>query len=139
MEKYIHPTEESGKQFYIDFHQKGKIVMLNLLRFNETADYANHPELQSTVEITGKEAYELYIKHTLPLLEKAGSRVVFQGNAGNFVIGPESEKWDLALLVEHQSVASFMAFAQDQEYLKTAGHRTAALKDSRLLPMTQEI
>jgi hypothetical protein len=30
-----------------------------------------------------------------------------------------------------------MEFAQDKEYLKTAGHRTAALEDSRLLPIEE--
>lgn len=60
-------------------------------------------------------------------------------NAGDFVIGPEAENWDFTLLIEHQLVDSFMAFAQDAEYLKTAGHRTASPSDSRLLPITQEI
>ncbi len=30
-----------------------------------------------------------------------------------------------------------MAFAQNKDYLKTIGHRTAALEDSRLLPSTE--
>ncbi len=30
-----------------------------------------------------------------------------------------------------------MAFAQNDKYLKTTGHRTAALLDSRLLPMSE--
>jgi len=42
------------------------------------------------------------------------------------------------LLVEHPSVEKFLEFAKNENYLKTAGHRTAALEDSRLLPMTQK-
>jgi hypothetical protein len=30
-----------------------------------------------------------------------------------------------------------MELIQDKEYLKTSGHRTAALKDSRLLPISE--
>ncbi len=132
--KYIEATENQGKAFYLEFLNKGKIVMLNLLKYKEVADYSTCPELSPGHEITGKNAYTLYMEATLPLLEKAGSKVLFFGSSSNYMIGPESEKWDAVLLVEHQSVTSFMAFASDAEYLKTAGHRTASLEDSRLLP-----
>ena len=62
---------------------------------------------------------------------------MFFGKSNNYVIGPTEEKWDLVLLVEHESVAKFMEFAQNEAYLKITGHRTAALEDSRLLPITQ--
>ncbi len=134
MSSHIHATPESGKDFYMQFNDKGKVVMLNLLKFRETADYSGHENIAPAGPISGKEAYQLYINHTLPILEKAGARVIFMGQSNGFLIGPEAEKWDLVLLVEHESVTTFMAFAQNEEYLKGAGHRTAALADSRLLP-----
>lgn len=137
MKKYIDATAESGKEFYMKFHQKGKVVMLNLLKYKTLADYSNLENLKPINEITGKRAYELYMKHTLPKLDKVGSKVLFFGESGNFLIGPENEKWDAVLLVEHESVEKFMAFSQNKDYLKTAGHRTAALEDSRLLPINQ--
>tara|TARA_R110002167_G_scaffold366411_1_gene596178 strand:- start:27901 stop:28317 length:417 start_codon:yes stop_codon:yes gene_type:complete len=138
MNKYIDANPEAGKDFYKQFRDKGKIVMLNLLRFRVTADYTNMEKLKPTKEISGEEAYHLYMDSTLPLLEKAGSRIIYFGQSRNFLIGPDSEKWDAVLLVEHQSVIKFMEFAQNPDYLKNAGHRTAALEDSRLLP-TNEI
>jgi len=137
MQKYIDVTQEAGMNFYINFHEKGKIVMLNLLKFKAVADYSNAPDLAPEKEISGKEAYNLYIKYTLPFLEKANSKVLFFGESGHFVIGPTEEQWDMVLLIEHESVDRFIAFAQNESYLKTAGHRTAALEDSRLLPITQ--
>jgi len=137
VENYIKASSEAGKKFYQDFYDTGRVVMLNLLRFKSVADYSNLAALQPKQEISGKEAYQLYMDYTKPLLEKAGSRVLFYGNSGSFLIGPEQEKWDAVLLVEYESVAKFMAFAQDEEYLKTAGHRTAALEDSRLLPVSE--
>ena len=137
MENYISPTDEQGKEFYQDYHDKGKVVMLNLLKFREVADYSNFEELRPANEISGREAYQLYIENTMPILAKAGAKVLFSGSTKGFLIGPEKEKWDTVLLVEHQSVGAFMQFAQDEEYLKGAGHRTAALEDSRLLPITQ--
>lgn len=138
MSKHIDASPEAGKAFYQNFHDKGKVVMLNLLKFRAIADYTNVEELKPTKEISGEEAYQLYMENTLPELEKAGSRIVYFGKSRNFLIGPDSEKWDAVLLVEHESVLKFMEFAQNPTYLKKAGHRTAALEDSRLLP-THEI
>ncbi|MGY6650483.1 DUF1330 domain-containing protein [Wenyingzhuangia sp. IMCC45574] len=137
MKNYIDASPELGKKFYLDFHNKGKIVMLNLLKFKPTADYTNLELLKPNQEISGEEAYQLYLKKTLPELEKAGSRIIYYGKSNHFLIGPESEKWNAILVVEHESVVKFMEFAQNKEYLKNAGHRTAALEDSRLLPSTQ--
>ena len=136
-QNYIHPTPEAGKTFYMKHHGKGEVVMLNLLRFKEIADYSGTPQLAPESEISGLEAYQLYAKHTLPLLEKAGSKTLFYGKCSPFMIGPAAEDWDAMLLVQHKSAEKFIAFAQDEAYLKIAGHRTAALEDSRLMPMVK--
>lgn len=135
MEKYLDATQEAGIQFYQQFVGKGKIVMLNLLRYRERADYSEFKELESQQDLSGKEAYKLYMDHTLPELEKAGSKILFFGDSSQFLIGPTDEKWDAVLLVEHESAEKFIAFSQNAEYLKTVGHRAAALEDSRLLPI----
>ncbi len=134
---YIEATQEAGKAFF-QRQLAGPVVMLNMLKFRETADYSHAPQLAPEKPISGAEAYQLYMDHTLPLLQKAGSEVIFQGKGGPFLIGPENMDWDLILLVKHQSVARFMEFATDPEYLKTAGHRAAALADSRLLPIIEQ-
>ena len=73
----------------------------------------------------------------MPHLEKSGGRLLFFGRGGSFLIGPSDERWDAAMLVEQSSTASFMAFASNPEYLVGIGHRTAALEDSRLLPLEE--
>ncbi len=135
-QSHIHATQEAGKAFFMR-GISGPVVMLNLLKFNNTADYSKHPELASEAEISGEAAYKLYMKGVGPLLEAAGGEVLFQGKAGSYLIGPETESWDLVLVVKHASVQKFMAFAQDEAYLAIEGHRTAALLDSRLLPMEE--
>lgn len=137
MTNHIDANPESGKRFYQDFHNKGKIVMLNLLKFRPVANYSGLELIKPEKEISGEEAYQLYMESTLAELKKAGSRILYFGKGKNFLIGPESEKWHAVLLVEHQSVSKFMEFAQNKDYLKNAGHRTAALEDSRLLPSTE--
>jgi uncharacterized protein (DUF1330 family) len=137
MDKYIDATEIAGKKFYLDFLNKGKIVMLNLLKFKPKADYTNIKIIQPKRDITGVEAYKIYTDNTLDELNKIGSRILFYGESKNFLIGPESEKWDAILLVEHKSVQTFMKFSQSKAYLNNVGHRSAGLQDSRLLPVTE--
>lgn len=137
MNKYIDATQDAGKRFYMEFHQKGKIVMLNLLKFREKADYSLFENLKPSAEISGEQAYELYMKCTLPELNKSGGKILFYGQSNHFLIGPDAEQWDAVLLVEHKSVHAFIAFAENKEYLKTIGHRVAALEDARLLPINE--
>ena len=137
MEKYIDVRPEAGRMFYQEFSGKGRVVMLNLLKFRQIADYSKFEALRPKEAISGEDAYTLYMQHTLPHLKEAGSQVLYFGKCGEFLIGPIAERWDAVLLVEHASVQKFIEFAQNKAYLKTAGHRTAALEDSRLLPTSQ--
>ncbi len=137
MEKnYLMPTQEAGRKFVMK-QIEGSVVMLNLLRFRETADYSANPELTPKAPISGKQAYQLYIEHTLPFLKNSGGEVLFMGECGDFLIGPEDERWDAVLLIKQNSVNSFLAFESDIDYMKGIGHRTAALADSRLLPIVE--
>jgi len=137
MEKHLNSSSNAGKKFYQDFHDKGKVVMVNLLKFRSKADYTNLKELKPDSEITGEEAYQRYLESTLPELKKIGSRIIYYGKSNHFLIGPATEKWDAVLIVEHESVLKFMEFAQNKGYLKNAGHRAAGVEDSRLLPSSE--
>ncbi|MDF1695551.1 MAG: DUF1330 domain-containing protein [Saprospiraceae bacterium] len=134
--KYIKVTEEAGKRFFSRPHTS-PVVMLNLLKFRQVADYSSLPLLKPEKEISGKSAYRKYSNAVLPMLVKIGSEVIFSGSAKEFLIGPNEEEWDYVLLVKHQSVSEFLKFATNEQYLAIEGHRTAALDDSRLLPITE--
>jgi len=111
--------------------------MLNLVRLKETADYSKNPELAPENPISGREAFQKYIDHTMPFLKETGGELSLLGNGGRFFIGPEDEQWDVVMLVQQSSLASFMAFASNTGYLAGLGHRTAAISDSRLLPIVE--
>lgn len=133
---YLDPTPQAARKF-IAGHHGGSLVMLNLLRFHALADYAANPELAPRIPISGADAYQRYIDHTLPYLRDSGGELLFLGSGGEFFIGPATECWDLAMLVRQASLESFLAFAAHRGYLSGVGHRTAAVADSRLLPLTQ--
>lgn|SRR5512135_3927715 len=136
MQRYLEPTQESGRAFFMR-GIAGEVVMLNLLRFRAVADYSTAPELAPDEPISGEAAYRLYMTHTMPHLEISGGRLLFYGRAGHFLIGPNDERWDAAMLVAQSSAAAFLAFASNAEYLAGIGHRSAALEDSRLLPLEE--
>lgn len=97
---------------------EGPVAMLNLLSFK--------PE-------GGRERYLEYGEAVLPLLEKAGGRVVFQGAAAPVVLGNES--WDLVLLVEYPTRRAFLDMIQSPEYQAIAHLRTEALAKGELHPL----
>jgi uncharacterized protein (DUF1330 family) len=134
--RYIDPSRKLGAALF-SRGISGEVVMLNLLRFRELADYSANPELAPGQPISGRAAYQKYMDHTLPLLEATGGGILFLGEGGNFLIGPEEEYWHVAMLVRQNSLDDFMSFARHQEYLSGIGHRTAALEDSRLLPLVE--
>ena len=134
--KYLEVTQEAGAAFF-KRNISGKIVMLNLLRFRAEADYSANPQLKPSQPITGAEAFQKYIEHTQPFLEKSGGEILFLGKGSNFLIGPQDEKWDFVMLIKQNSVNDFMAFSTNKEYMAGLGHRTAALEDSRLLPLVE--
>jgi hypothetical protein len=135
-EKHLMPRQEAGRKFVMR-QIEGSVVMLNLLRFRDIADYSDSPELMPKEPVSGKQAYQLYIEHTLPFLIKSGGEILFMGEGGDFLIGPSSERWDAVLLIKQNNVNSFIAFESDKDYMKGIGHRTAALLDSRLLPLIE--
>lgn len=133
---YIEPTQEAGIALF-SRNITGEVVMLNLLRLKETADYSATPELAPEKPISGRDAFQKYIEHTLPFLKESGGELLFLGDGGRYFIGPQDESWDIVMLVKQTSIASFIAFASHTEYMAGMGHRTAAIMDSRLLPIVE--
>jgi uncharacterized protein (DUF1330 family) len=133
---YLAPTQELGRRFVMR-GLTGNVVMLNLIRLRTVADYSGFPDLAPESPVSGRAAYDLYIEHTLPYLQKSGGRLDFLAEGGSWLIGPEDERWDLALLVRQKDMETFFGFEQDPDYMKILGHRTAAVEDSRLLPLAE--
>lgn len=134
---YLDVSPEQGAAFF-GVPDEGPVVMLNLLRFRERADYTNAPDLEPEGGATGREAYARYMREMRPVLEASGGEVLFSGTSSHFLIGPQDETWDHVLLVRQASKAAFLAFASDPESQRITAHRAAAISDSRLLPIRQD-
>jgi len=128
----IHPRENQLQELVAKAPKGIPVVMLNLLRFREIADY---PDGKST--ISGREAYAKYSKEAAKLVEKSGGQVVWFGKAQGSVIGPPDEHWDQIFLVRYPSIEKFIEMISSDAYQEIVVHRSSALKDSRLI-MTLE-
>ena len=111
------------------------IVMLNLLRFRDQADYAaSTPE----APCTGREAYHLrYAPAIAAVMQRHGARVAWLGPVLGALIAPPDERWDEMMLVDYPSFSAFRAMLADPEYQAAVHHRMAALEDSRLIATTK--
>ena len=133
---YLEPSQDAGRALMMR-GIAGPVSMLNLLRFRAVADYAGFAKLAPAEPISGRAAFQRYIDHTMPYLRASGGSLTFLGSGGPWLIGPERERWDVAMLVRQSSVDAFIAFASNAAYLEGMGHRTAAVQDSRLLPLEE--
>lgn len=106
------------------------IVMLNLLRFKDEAEYPkNHPH----PPCSGAEAYDRYSRALEKYVADAGGEVLSYGKALSPLIAPDGEDWDVMLLVRYPSADAFMWMMSAPGYHEATAHRTAALVDSRLI------
>ena len=135
MSGHVEPTEEQLEHFIVD-DPGGSPVMLNLLRYRETADYSESPEPDSGTPISGREAYQRYSDGVLPILAGVGGAIEMFGGCHGTLIGPDGEAWDDIVLVRYPSTAAFVQMVSSPEYQAITGHRTAALTDSRLVRTT---
>ena len=135
---FLDPTDESVNRL-LQRGIFGPVTMLNLLRFRDWADYSGFPDAAPPEPVTGSEAYDRYIGHTMPFLTASGGSITFLATGGHSLVGPPGERWDLVMAVTQASVQDFLAFASDAAYLTGVCHRTAALEDSRLLPLVHRV
>lgn len=106
------------------------LVMLNLLRFRDEADYPDGLEAEPC---SGRHAYRRYGAAAAGPLAEAGGRVLWMGAAELAVIAPEGEAWDEVLLVEYPGRDAFLGMIATPAYQAAVPHRRAALADSRLI------
>ena len=105
------------------------IVLVNLLRYRQRTSVDG-------VGLSGRQAYERYAKALAPSIMAVGGRPVWCGQARFVLIGPPEERWDEVILVAYPRRSAFERMLRTPAYRTSAGLRTAALEDSRLIAVT---
>jgi len=102
------------------------VVMVNLLKFKTTTADGE----------AGEEAYNRYTQNAAAFVAKVGGRVLWYGQANQFIIGGREDRWDRVLLVEYPSRAAFLKMAQIPEFQAVQKDRQAALERTVLIATT---
>lgn len=126
----IDPTREDFKRLTDSIAPETPVVMLNLLRFRERAQY---PARGEHAACSGREAYARYAQVAQQKVRAVGGEPVWMAAVLARFIGPEDENWDEMLLVRYPSLGAFLTMLAMPDYQIATVHRTAALADSRLL------
>jgi uncharacterized protein (DUF1330 family) len=125
----VNPTPDELARFSCEIPDAKPIVMVNLLRFRDRADYG--PE--GSRGDTGEQAYLRYSNGVIPLLYEVGGQLLWRGKVRAAVIAPEGEAWDEVVLVSYPSRRAFLRMIESEAYRAILHHRTAALADARLI------
>jgi len=126
MDAHIDPTRESFALFRA-LPADRPIHMLNLVRLRARAAYPDGREA------SGREAYRAYARASGPIFTRLGGAQIWIGRPELTLIGPESERWDIAFIAQYPSGAAFAQMLRDPEYREAVRHRQAAVEDSRLI------
>ena len=84
---HLEPSDKNARRLF-ERGIEGPVTMLNLLRFREEADYAELPQLAPPSPISGRAAYDLYVRHTLPFLHAPAVRSNSSGSAATTSSAP---------------------------------------------------
>jgi uncharacterized protein (DUF1330 family) len=101
----------------------GPIVMVNLLKFRERAEYADGRETR----LSGRDAYQLYGREVVRILPKYGGRMIFAGDVGFLALGRVEELWDEIAMAEYPNRAALWKMSTSPEWQAAAVHRSAGL------------
>ncbi len=129
MTGYVNPDRQRFAVFK-DLPRDEKIHMLNLVQLNDTAQY------EDGTLVTGREAYSAYGRESGPIFERLGGRIVWSGQFELMLIGPGDKVWDICFIAEYPDGEAFISMLRDPEYREAVKHRTAAVKDSRLIRLS---
>jgi len=103
---------------------EGPIVMVNLLKFREKAQYADGRDS----DLSGRDAYQIYGRGGSELVRKFGGRVLFAGDVTFLALGQVDSLWDEVMLVEYPNRRALWEMTFSQEWRELAVHRAAGLE-----------
>lgn len=122
----VDPSREQFKAF-MSLPDEGPIWMLNIIRLRRKAKYDDGRKA------SGGEAYAAYARESEAFFKAVGGKIVWSGKPEAVLIGPKDERWDVCFIAEYPSAAAFGEMIRNPGYQETTRHRTAAVKDSRLI------
>ena len=122
VENAVFPGTEQITSFF-GGPENGPFVMVSLLKFKETAEYADG----SDADLSGARAYARYGKGIQACLAAVDGKQIYAGPVTGLMIGEVEELWDMVALVEYPSLAAMQKMMSSPEYRAIEVHRKAGL------------
>lgn len=102
---------------------EGPIVMVNLLKFRDRAQYPDGRD----ADLSGREAYHRYGRAVVKLVEGVGGRVLYAGDVTFLALGRADDLWDEVALAEYPDRGALLRMSTSEEWRAIAVHREAGL------------
>jgi len=99
------------------------ILMVNLLKFKDKAEY----EDGRATNLTGREAYEIYVTETREHLANVGAELILGGEVNGLLLGEVEELWDAFGVARYPSRKAMISMARNPAYIESEKHRAAGL------------
>jgi hypothetical protein len=110
----------------------GPVVMLNLNRYREVAQYADGRDVGT---LSGRHAYLQYGMVAKEAIEATGGRILWAADAaGTPLIGCDHDHYDEVVAVWYPSLRGFLGLEDFPGYREALVHRDAAIEQASLLP-----
>jgi uncharacterized protein (DUF1330 family) len=119
----LYPSGEAQRRAMMEPGPAGPIVMVNLLKFKDRADY----EDGRATTLSGREAYDIYGREVSKLVAGVGGRILLSAEVTFLMLGEAEPLWDQVALAEYPNRAALVQMAMSPAYQVIAPHRTAGL------------
>jgi len=123
VENRLRPSEAQMAGF-ADGVSDGPIYMLNLLKYRDTAEYADGRESK----LTGRQAYAIYTQGVTELLKEFGGSLTLKASVERLTIGEVEELWDDVAIAMYPSRAAMLQMMQSEKMQDIGQHRAAGLE-----------
>ena len=108
--------------------------MVNLLKFKDKAEYKDG----RVANLTGREAYEIYVTETREHLANVGAELILGGEVSRLFVGEVEELWDAFGVARYPSRKAMIAMARNPAYIESEKHRAAGLAGQLLIEVSEQ-
>jgi len=122
VENAMRPNEGQIKE-WTSGSVEGPIVMVNLLKFHEKAQYEDGRD----PDMSGREAYQRYGIEVSKLVDQLGGNMIYGGAVTLTLIGEVEDDWDMIALAQYPSRKAMREMTMSPKYQEIEMHRNAGL------------
>jgi len=123
------PTPEDLQRVVAKYPDR-PVIMVNMLHFRDRATGLDE-------DLSGEEAYRIYAKRAVEVLESLGGRVLWAGRVDSHVVGSSEVEFHELALAEYPNGEAFLRLATDPRTAEALPYRAAGLIGQWLLASSE--